>query len=88
MLELNWNYGGPTKQGSYFVALEYGAGVGTFDLIEWDGKEWDCDPTTSVIAFLAWGDFKAQLNLKWPGELPALPPRQPLTASDVDFQEE
>lgn len=87
VLILNWQTGIPPRPDLYFVAHEYAQGVGAFEMMEWDGKKWDCYPDTKVIAFLAWGDFKAQLNLKWPGELPEPPPRRPLSESETTYEE-
>ncbi len=87
MLELNWNKGAPSAVGTYFVAAEYGPGTGMFEIMDWDGEKWDTYPTVSVIAFLTWNEFKQQLNLKWPGEMPVMPPRPPLADEDLAFEE-
>lgn len=87
MMELNWNRGTPTVVGTYFVAAEYAPGTGMFEIMDWVGDKWDCHSTIKVVAYLAWDEFKQQLDLKWPGDLPPPPPRRPLTAYDTDFQE-
>ncbi len=88
MLELNWNRGTPKVVGTYFVAAEYAPGSGMYEITDWDGEKWVCHPTIKVVAYLAWDDFKQQLNLKWPGELPEPPPRRPLSESETTYEEE
>lgn len=88
MLELNWNIGTPTEEGTYFVAAEYGPGTGMYEIMDWINGKWDCYPTINVIAYLSWDEFKRQLNIKWPGELPVFPVREVQKEDDSDFREE
>lgn len=87
MLELIWHHGTPKEVGTYFVAAEYGPGTGMFEMMDWNGEKWDCYSTIKIVAYLSWSDFKQQLDLKWPGELPVMPPRQALSESEMDYTE-
>jgi hypothetical protein len=56
----------PTEIGTHFVAVKYGEGAGSFDLIEWDGEKWLTEFNGTVIAYLTLGELMKNISFEWP----------------------
>lgn len=52
--------------GNYFVAVKYPAGLGTYDLAEWNGEKWLLDYEAEVIGWVAMTEFMNSIKAGWP----------------------
>lgn len=72
-IELNWLTGTPKLADLYFVAVEHGTYVGTYDLASWDGEKWDHHCAENIIGFVPFTVLKNKLEVNWPKPEPSIP---------------
>ncbi|WP_445768639.1 hypothetical protein [Rheinheimera sp.] len=66
-LAVNWIEGKqPVQQGMYFVAVRYQTGFGAYEVIAWDGEQWQLDASINVVGWIAFDDFLKNLDISWP----------------------
>ena len=53
-------------EGEYFVAIKNHAGFGVYDLVRWDGKDWQFDYTGEVVGWVTLQDFMNTIKAGWP----------------------
>ncbi|MBX2807882.1 MAG: hypothetical protein KTR20_04545 [Cellvibrionaceae bacterium] len=58
----------PPYAGEYFVAVIYANahGMGTYDLLEWDGEKWLIDYSAKVSGWVTLQDFMNAIKAGWP----------------------
>lgn len=56
----------PEYAGLYFIAVRYPHGFGSYDIAEWDGKEWKLGYTAEVIGWVVMKDFLDLVKAGWP----------------------
>ncbi|MBU1309107.1 MAG: hypothetical protein KKE30_06200 [Gammaproteobacteria bacterium] len=56
----------PTQQGMYFTAQRYPTGFGVYDIVAWDGEQWQLDASINVVGWIAFEDFLKNLDISWP----------------------
>ncbi|MGI9280053.1 MAG: hypothetical protein ACR2PX_10550 [Endozoicomonas sp.] len=56
----------PPYESQFFVAVKYPNGLGTYDLIPWDGKKWVLGYTAEVVGWVTMTDFMASIKAGWP----------------------
>jgi hypothetical protein len=66
-LAINWiEDKEPTQQGIYFTAQRYPTGFGVYDVVVWDGEQWQLDNSIRVVGWIAFDDFLKNLDISWP----------------------
>ena len=66
-LTINWiEDKQPSQQGMYFTAQRYPTGFGIYDVIAWDGEQWQLDNSIRVVGWIAFDDFLKNLDISWP----------------------
>ena len=63
---LNWQYGQPTQDGLYFVAVKHGESAGFQEFVLWENNEWQLSNGGDVIAFISLESLSQQLDIQWP----------------------
>ncbi len=53
-------------EGEYFVAIKNHIGLGVYDLIQWNGKNWEFDYTGDVVGWVTLQDFMNTIKAGWP----------------------
>ena len=56
----------PPYVGEYFVAVKYPVGLGTYDLMPWDGEKWVIGYTGEVVGWVTLQDFMNSIKAGWP----------------------
>ena len=56
----------PPYESQFFVAVKYPNGLGTYDLLSWDGKAWQFDYTGEVVGWVTLQDFMNTIKAGWP----------------------
>ncbi|WP_020410234.1 hypothetical protein [Hahella ganghwensis] len=58
----------PPYIGQYFVAVKYknSYGLGSYDLMEWDGEKWVIDYPVTVVGWVTLQDFMNAIKAGWP----------------------
>lgn len=56
----------PVQQGMYFTAQRYPTGFGVYDVVAWDGEQWQLDASINVVGWIAFDDFLKNLDISWP----------------------
>ncbi len=56
----------PVQQGTYFAAVRYQTGFGAYEVIAWDGEQWQLDTSVRVVGWIAFDDFLKNLDINWP----------------------
>ncbi len=56
----------PPYESQYFVAVKYPNGLGTYDLLQWDGSKWVMGYTGEVVGWVTMTDFMASIKAGWP----------------------
>lgn len=56
----------PMKQGIYFVAVRYQTGFGAYEVVSWDGEQWQLDASARVVGWIPFDDFLQNLDISWP----------------------
>lgn len=66
-LAINWiEDKQPAQQGMYFTAQRYPTGFGVYDVIAWDGEQWQVDNSIQVVGWIAFDDFLKTIDITWP----------------------
>lgn len=64
---LEWQENESPKQvGLHFVAVRHLHGFGSYDVAEWDGKEWDLGYSAKVVGWVTMSDFLNVVKAGWP----------------------
>lgn len=56
----------PMQQGIYFVAVRYQTGFGAYEVISWDGEQWQLENSIRVVGWIAFDDLLKNLDISWP----------------------
>lgn len=54
------------RPGQYFVAVKYPSGLGTYDILIWNGDEWEMDYTGEITGVVYIDDFLSSIKAGWP----------------------
>ncbi|OZG73097.1 hypothetical protein BTA51_11410 [Hahella sp. CCB-MM4] len=52
--------------GTYFVAVRYPNGFGTYDLADWDGEKWNLGYEGEVVGWVTMTNFMGVIKAGWP----------------------
>lgn len=56
----------PPHEGQFFVAVKYTNGLGTYDLLPWDGEKWVIDYHAEIVGWVTMTDFMGSIKAGWP----------------------
>lgn len=56
----------PPYESQFFVAVKYPNGLGTYDLLPWDGEKWVISYTAEIVGWVALQDFMNSIKAGWP----------------------
>lgn len=56
----------PPYESQYFVAVKYPNGLGTYDLLPWDGSMWIMDYAGEIVGWVTMTDFISSIKAGWP----------------------
>lgn len=63
---INWINGQPAQAGYYLVAVKLASAVGYFDMVIWNGQEWECLHPERIIGHFSFEALKSHLSFSWP----------------------
>ena len=63
---LNWEYGNPTQDGLYYVAVKHGESAGFLEFVQWQNQQWLLPSGGEVVAHIGLESLNRQLDIQWP----------------------
>ena len=66
-IDINWIEDKlPEQQGMYFTAQRYPTGFGVYDVVAWDGEQWQLDNSIRVVGWISFENFLKTIDINWP----------------------
>ena len=79
---LDWEYGTPSEEGMYLVAVKHGESAGFQEFVSWQNGAWALENGGEVIAYIGIESLNQQLVIQWPKEKPK---PKPITEEFEEF---